>query len=54
MTANATPTPDRDDFNQRAIPTIPGQRQPQQPTDDWDAANAISLRFPRQARPQAD
>jgi hypothetical protein len=35
------------DDNQRAIPTVPGQR-PAQPADDWDASVALTLRFPDQ------
>ncbi|MFJ8166537.1 hypothetical protein ACIRBY_37235 [Streptomyces sp. NPDC096136] len=37
-----------DDWNERAIPTIPHQRAPQ-PTDDWNTARAA--RIPRQPHP---
>ncbi|MEU5959241.1 hypothetical protein [Streptomyces sp. NPDC047525] len=43
---------DRDEWNQRAIPTIPGQR-PAPPADTWDAAAAL-VHFPRQQRPDAE
>ncbi|MGW2793611.1 hypothetical protein ACWC9H_27280 [Streptomyces sp. NPDC001251] len=36
---------DADDWNARAIPTIPGQRHPH-PADQWDTARAA--RIPRQ------
>ncbi|MEU1133344.1 hypothetical protein ABZ383_26405 [Streptomyces sp. NPDC005900] len=40
---------DRDQWTERAIPTVPAQRTPQ-PAEDWDTACA---RFPRQ-RPDDD
>ncbi|MEU1121829.1 MULTISPECIES: hypothetical protein [unclassified Streptomyces] len=45
-------TPESDDWNERAIPTVPGQRAAR-PLDDWDTAAALA-RFPRRQRPDTE